>query len=293
MTTNQQIPNLLPVGRLVEGSVHELKDVEDNNGVKKLGKDGKPQKQCFFSVAIPKTPGVTDWKQEAWAAPIVQAAMAAFPGGQYNWPAFAWKVTDGDSAIPNKKGKLPKNKAGFPGNWVVKLSGGFLPQLLTRDGSQRLSPEQRIEPGDYVQAAYFAVGNNRSDSPGVYVNHAAVAFTGFGERITYERDYTGVGFGQGPVPAGVRAAPSAGMTTPPLPATPAPLPAAPVAAPAPIPANPAVLQAPLPAAPAPLPPAPPAAPVKQMTAAATSSYEQYIAAGWTDAQLVQHGLMVG
>ena len=46
---------------------------------------------------------------------------------------------------------------------------------------------------------------------------------------------------------------------------------------------------------APPPPAPPApaAPVRQMSAAANgATYEQYIAAGWNDAQLVAGGLML-
>lgn len=47
--------------------------------------------------------------------------------------------------------------------------------------------------------------------------------------------------------------------------------------------------APPPAAPAP----PPAAPVHQMTPAANSAtYEQMIAAGWTDETLIQHGMML-
>lgn len=40
------------------------------------------------------------------------------------------------------------------------------------------------------------------------------------------------------------------------------------------------------------PPAPPA-PVKQMTAKAAGPYEAYVQAGWSDAQLIQEGLMVG
>lgn len=57
--------------------------------------------------------------------------------------------------------------------------------------------------------------------------------------------------------------------------------------------------APAPGAGAPPPPgpgavsAPPApATAKQMTVQATTTYEEYIKAGWTDAALVQHGLMV-
>ena len=76
-----------------------------------------------------------------------------------------------------------------------------------------------------------------------------------------------------------------------MPSAPAP------GAPAPIPVTPntGFVQVPPPAAaPAPMasPPAP-AAPVRQMTAAAQGiPYESYVAQGWTDAQLVQNGLML-
>lgn len=284
---------LFPVGRLVQGTVHELKEVEDSKGNAKVGKDGKTLMQCYFSVAVQKTQA--DWKMEPWGQTINQVAVGAFPGGQHAWPHFAWKVIDGDSAIPNRKGKAPKDQQGFAGNWVIKLSGGFLPNLVTRDGSQRLPVDQKIELGDYVQALGYVTGNSSTESPGVYLNHRAVAFVGYGERITYERDFSSVGFGQAPTPAGVMAAPPAGLTTAPAAlaapalAAPAPLPAAPTA-PVAVPPNPAVLQAPVaaPVAPAPLPPAP----AKQMTAAATGTYEAYLASGWTDALLVQHGLMV-
>jgi hypothetical protein len=69
---------------------------------------------------------------------------------------------------------------------------------------------------------------------------------------------------------------------------------APVVAPPPLPAapvvpNPAILVPPVPGVPA-VPPAPPA---RVMTAAAQgASYADLIAKGWTDALLVQHGLML-
>jgi hypothetical protein len=76
---------------------------------------------------------------------------------------------------------------------------------------------------------------------------------------------------------GAGAAPGAPMTAPPV----APMTAPPVAPPA------------APMAPPAAPPAPPAAPVHQMTPkAAGTTYEQFIAAGWTDELLVQHGMML-
>lgn len=88
-----------------------------------------------------------------------------------------------------------------------------------------------------------------------------------------------------PAPVGIPSIP--GVAPAPLaPAGSVPMPAAPVpVAPAPIPVvpNPGFVQ---------MPPPPPA-PAKQMTAAAQGvSYEAYIAQGWTDALLVQHGMML-
>ena len=72
------------------------------------------------------------------------------------------------------------------------------------------------------------------------------------------------------------------MPSAPAPGAPAPIPVTP---------NPGFVQVPPPAPMAP-PPAP-AAPVRQMTAAAQGiPYESYIQQGWTDAQLVQNGLML-
>jgi hypothetical protein len=284
---------LTPVGRLVQGSVHDLEPVTDPiTKQPKFDKTGKPRNQCFFSIAVPKTQA--DWKQEPWGQTITQVALGAFPNGQTMQATFAWKVVDGDSTIPDKANKRPCDRQGFPGNWVLKFSGGYLPQLVTANGTAPLPAGQKIELGDYIQVAGKVAGNGSHQSPGVYLNPNAVAFTGYGERIAYERDFSQVGFGQDPVPAGVMATPPAGMTV--APALPQPTPAtaaaaysAPVAfGGAPVPPNPAILQAPLAA------PVAPAAPVaKQMTAKATGPYEAYIAQGWTDALLVQHGLMVG
>ena len=103
-----------------------------------------------------------------------------------------------------------------------------------------------------------------------------------------------VGMTPPPGPAGFPQVPGVA----PLPLPPAgsvPMPSAPVpGAPAPIPVMPntGFVQVP-PPAPAPAPVAPPAAPVRHMTAAAQGiPYESYVAQGWTDAQLVQNGLML-
>ena len=62
------------------------------------------------------------------------------------------------------------------------------------------------------------------------------------------------------------------------------------AAPAPVAPNPAFTAVPAPVAP---PPAAPAAPVRQMTAkAAGATFESFIASGWNEGQLIEHGYML-
>lgn len=107
-----------------------------------------------------------------------------------------------------------------------------------------------------------------------------------------------------PPPAGVAPAPLAPVSAAYVPPVGAPLPpgapagtsaipAYPSSTPAPIPVTPQpqFLQVPPPAVAAPV--APPAPPARQMLPAANGvSYEQYIAAGWNDALLVQNGMML-
>lgn len=82
------------------------------------------------------------------------------------------------------------------------------------------------------------------------------------------------------VAAGYMAAPVS--APPPAPSAPPPAPSAPPPAPATPPPPPA----------ASTPPPPPAAPVRQMLpAAGATTYEAYLAAGWTDAQLIAAGYM--
>jgi len=134
-------------------------------------------------------------------------------------------------------------------------------------------------------------GNESSQRPGLYLNHNMVALSGYGPEIVVGPDPTSVGFGAAPLPPGASAVPTGAFA--PAPAAPpvAPAPVAPPVAPAPV--APPVAVAPNPAFLAPPPPAaPPAAPVRVMLPAANgASYEQLLAAGWTDAQMVQHGMM--
>lgn len=320
---SKAIPFTTPVGRFVWGSMYKPRttDAEGKPLVSKSGPSaGQPREDFSFGVAIPKG-AETHWSQTEWGAKIWQAGHTGFPQGQANAPTFAWKVTDGDSNVPNRKGKKPCDREGYPRHWVLSFSSSYAPRLFNSNGSKSLMRPDEVPAGQsappsvevvdlkcgyWVQVAGDVDGNNSPNQPGVYLNHRMVAFSGYGEEIVQGPDPASAGFGQAPLPAGVSATPPGGMPvaapvpvpvvsappayTPPAP-TPPVLPAAPPAPHYPIlgAGAPATVP-PISAVPVPVPPP---APVRQMTAAAGgASYDQLIAAGWTDEMLRSNGLML-
>lgn len=289
-----------PVGRIVMGNLYKGndKDVDGKPRVVKSGPNaGQPTIQFFFALAIPKNPGETHWSQTAWGKQIFAVGSQAFPNAAQS-PAFAWKIEDGDSAIPNKKGRKPCDTEGFAGNWILKFSSGFAPKIYRVEGSgyvPETTPDY-VKPGYFVEVNFTVDGNGSQQQPGVYVNPNIVMFRAYGPEIISGPDVTACGFGQSPLPAGASTVPLAsvdnGFSAPtPIPA----LPGVPVtggaipSAPPTIPVIPNVAFAGIVAP----PPPPPAAPVRQLTALAQgATYEQLIANGWTDALLVAQGLML-
>lgn len=336
MSNKKSIDILFPPGRFVQGSLYDP-NTENADGeplVYKSGQNkGQPRVDYFIGVAIPKIPGHTHWSQTEWGAQIWAAGFEWWPGGQSSMAIrddFAWKITDGDSTKPDKKGKRPCDKEGHPGNWIVKFGGGTQPKIVNFDGSKSILEPDAVMPGDHVQMFGSIASNESTQTAGIYVNHRIVAFVGYDNvngRIAYGPDPSKVGFGTAPRPAGVSdiptgalappaaagapGVPSANTASPPPPAAHAapstpPPPAATASTPPPPPVpgaqptpppNPALVAAATTAAPPPpgaaAAPPPPAAPVRQMTAAATTTYDEYIRAGWTPEALVQHGFMIG
>lgn len=321
MSTAQQF--LTPVGRLVGGSLYKPseKDGDGNLRVVKSGPNaGKPAPQYFFYQAIPKTPG-QHWAQSEWGAKIWACGHAAFPVAAQA-STFAWKVIDGDSQAPNTKGRRPCDNEGWPGHWVLRFTSGFAPKIYNADGTQQILEPDAVKPGYYIQVYGNCVSNDSMQRPGLHLNHNMVALAAYGTEINLGVDASAVGFGGGvALPAGASAVPLTQSFNPAPPgAAPMPgVPAAPAAAPytpaPPIPGVPAIPGSaaaapplpPVPVAPNPgflapaAPVVPPVAPtavaapprVRQMTAAAGgASYEDHIAAGWTDAMLIQHGKML-
>lgn len=279
-----------PVGRFVSGSLYEP-NTTDYLGKPLTARDKvTPRVEYRIGVAIPKTPGVGHWANEQWGGPIWALANTEFTNGETQRPDFSWKILDGDSAIPNKKGRKPCDNEGYKGNWVIWFSGGFRPKIYNADGSQLITDDDAVKPGYYVQVFGNISDNKPSESPGLYINLSMVALSAYGPEISIGPDVSAAGFGQG-----VHLPPGASMTppaqfTPPATGMPVP-PSGPVYTPPPAPTpvpqvqvtpNPNIL----------MPPPAPTAPAHRMTAAAQGTYEQYISQGWTDALLIQHGFML-
>ena len=337
----QKVNITSPVGRIVMGSLYDpsTTDAEGKPLVVKTGPNaGQPRVNYFFALAIPKG-AEPHWAHTPWGQQIWNVGNQAFPNAAQS-PAFAWKIEDGDSQIPNKKGRKPCDNEGWRGHWILKFSGGFAPKVYQQEGAGYVQVMQKdfCKPGYFVEVAFSVDGNGSQSQPGVYINHSMVCFRAYGPEISFGPDVASAGFGQSALPVGASMTPPAGAipmpqapaaapaayappalpgapvgyAPPPVPAgvpqipgvAPAPLapagsvpmPSAPVpGAPAPIPVtpNPGFVQVP-PPAPAPMAPPPaPSIPVRQMTPAAQGvTYESYVAAGWSDAQLVQNGLML-
>jgi len=297
----QPTPFTTPVGRLVAGSLYKP-NVTDAEGRPLLIKSGpninQPRKDYFFALAVPKgaeaTHGGFGWMATPWGA-IIRAAGEAFLPHATQLPTFAWKVKDGDSQVPNKRGKKPADQEGWAGHWVLMFSSGFAPKCFTLIGQPTGSPAafdqaDAINLGDYVQVAGSTGGNGAQQQPGVFVNHNMVCLVGYGERIVVGSDVASAGFGGAPLPAGASTTPRGGFTLPAIPGAPAG-PAVP-ALPVPAASTPAQLPPALPVVPNPAFLQPPA-PVRKLTAAANgASYEQLRANGWTDELLIANGLML-
>lgn len=314
--TKNAINITFPVGRLVQGDVYTPSS-KNNDGTARVyqsgPKAGQPRPpEYFVAVAIPKIAGHTHWAQTDWGLKIWNLAAQLWPNGQTQRADFAWKITDGDSTIPNKNQRRPVDSEGFPGHWVVSMKTQYALKVYNADGSQIILEPGAVKRGYYIQVAATVDSNESTQTAGLYINPQLVALSGFGAEITSGMDVASAGFG-GALPPGASATPVGGFTPPAAPmGAPPPIPGqaymppgyTPPAAP-PVAARPpqtAVAPAPgfVPAAaptPPPPPPAPPAAPAApagpQMTAAANGvTYAAMIAAGWTDQSLRQHGYLV-
>jgi hypothetical protein len=197
----------------------------------KLQADGlTPRTQIYIALAIPKIVGV-DWKATEWGLKIVQAGKACFVNGESDALTFAWKVTDGDSTIPNQRGKKPCEQEGFAGNWVIKATT----ELSVRchhagkyEAHDVIQNPKEIKRGDYGRLYISVKGNAPAKSAGVYINPELFSLDRAGEEILIVGG-TDAKTAFGDAPAG--GAPATPPATPPAP--PATPPAPPAIPPAP------------------------------------------------------------
>lgn len=279
---------LFPVGRLVSGHPMEPQAVKDKHGNQKVGKDEKPLFQYYIGVAIPKG-SEQHWNQTEWGARVVQAATDPVDGynsGETRHPSFSWKITDGDSDIPNKKGNVPREQEGWAGHWVVHFStmiaygcyhvGRYEPQ-------QAIQRKDEIKRGDYCRVYCSVKGNKPSETPGVYMNPSLFELSRAGIALESKA-------------SGPSAAAAFGASAPVLPvgaqvdtSVAAPAPTAPAAQPAPAPA-PVV-----PAHDLVTPPSVAPAPVEERYSygGQTLSLAEWCKMpGWTEEMIKQHGTRV-
>jgi hypothetical protein len=315
LSNTQVLQILFPIGRLVQGSLTEMQD-KDADGkpltIKNGPNAGQPTKRSFFAVAIAKVPGHTHWTQTDWGRQMWDEAAKAWPQGQSGNPAFAFKVEDGDSPVPNMKGRKNCDRPGFPGCWILNFGSGYPVKVVTADGTAAYPNPASIKLGHFVEAFGSYVSNNSAMKPGMYLNHAAVGYSGYGEEIHVGIDTSKVGFGKGVAPAGMSATPPPALNpanlppaagaapgaAPPIPGAvipPAtgipPIPGAAAAAAPPTavaPAAPFILPA---AAPPPPPPAAPAPPPAGPVTTTGIPYASYISQGWTHAQMLANGVV--
>jgi len=276
----------LPIARVLKGDLYTDR-VTDADGVPYTVKEGpnagKPNPQYFYAVGIQKTKA--HWSQEPWGLLIWNVGNACFPKVAES-DSFSWKLTDGDSTKPNKKGNKPCNNEGYPGHWIISFNSSLAPRLIDSNNQPMLA-EGVVMPGDYVQIFMSVDGNSSTKNPGVYINAQYVKFAGHSAkgRIIQGRDPSSIDWGNVERPADL-------VST----LVSAPAPAAPVAAKAPsapVPGASAAPTAQIPLAPSPgflaAPPPPPAAPARRMLGAFT--YDQLKGSGWTDEQMIAAGHM--
>lgn len=290
-----------PIGRFVAGSITKGQD-KDADGKPLVAKNGpnlgKQMYKFYMAVAIPKN-GTKGWWETEYGAKVLKVGQDAF-GPIAQTPAFAWKIEDGDSTIPNKKGRTNATREGFPGNWILNMSlQVFEPvspiQTYNANGSAPI-PATEIKCGDYVQVIVGCKGNDSTQNPGIYLNPLVVALAGHGTPINIGVDVANAGLGGAVLPPGASLTPIGGMGTPVAapaaagaPYSPPPMPGAYVPPVAPTAApNPAILAMPGTMGGPGAPPAPtvPAAPMPpsagpQMTAKANGvPLADFLSKGW-------------
>ena len=162
-----------PVGRLVGGHPMVSHIVKDNKtNLPRQHADGSPMVEFYCAIAIAKA-GEQHWNQTDWGAVVYNAGVADWPNGEAGAATFAWKIEDGDSTVPNTKGRKPCEREGWPGHWIIHAKTQFSFPCYNHgvyDPLKQIGQKEMIKGGDYVRAVINVKGNGPSQSPGVYMN---------------------------------------------------------------------------------------------------------------------------
>lgn len=279
---------LFPVGRLVSGHPMEPRQITDKDDKPVFDTQGQAVTERYVGVAIPKG-SEQHWKDTEWGAKVYAAAQDAvngWPNGEFNSPSFSWKIIDGDSQVPNKKGNKPCDQTGYTGHWVVHMTTRIAYNCFHAgryEPMQAIQRKEEIKRGDYCRVYCQVNGNKPSQSPGVYINPQMFELTRAGVEIVSQGSgpaASSVFGGAAPViPAGAQLDPNAGAP-------------APVAQPAPAPAAPAPV---VPAHDLVTPPPVAPAPVEERYSygGQTLSLAEWCKMpGWTEEMIKQHGTRV-
>lgn len=290
---------ITPVGRIVQGNPLVGNQVKDDHGALVFNQDGTPKLSYYMGLAISKQ----DPAAQQLIAKIDAEARAAWPNlfdpatGECRDKKFSIKYFDGDGFDHN--GKAFAEREGMAGHWIIRLQSNY--PLRSYDGmagNVEITDPERIYRGCYAVAAIEVKTNGATgtNTRGLYINSQGVQMVGHGERILGGANPDELfGAAGAAIPQGAYV--PAGMSTTPV-APPAP--AAMQAAPTP-PAAPHMVATPPPVqAPTPTPPAVPhptfvqqaVAPQFVLTPAGQAqgfTIEQWYAAGYTEAQLLQNG----
>lgn len=296
-------------GRIVWGAPSKTKD-KDKAGKPLTTKSGAPRIKCDFGVAIPKA-GTTVFWQTPWGAEIYGVALASFPhlfdpATKQLLPGrkFSFKVTDGDSNIPNENGRRPCDQEGYQGCWVVSFGSSFVPRCVRYENGAwaDINPDQ-IKTGHEVEIAGSVDSNGDAQKSGVYVNHGLVAHAGIlPEIISQGVDPNVAGFTPGfsgsfPTPATGLPAPVPGGLPAPVPTVQLPvasvsLPAAAAPAPTGVAPQPGFLAPSVPVAPVSVPVAPVVAGPVMTAKASGVPWSSFAAQGWKEIDARMQGYIV-
>ncbi|MDD5363387.1 MAG: DUF2815 family protein [Ignavibacteria bacterium] len=222
MKNQNAVEFISPVGRLVQGNLFKPTNT-DMYGRPLLDKSGKPRVNYFISVAIPKkdasmnngqlipSKSISGGYVLNWAL-VFSVASKLFPSyfqnGKCMHPNFSFKITDGDSELPNAKGIKPKDRDGWAGCWVVRFNNGFAPKIFTKGGASAITDPNAIKAGYWIRVHGTCVGNNNMEKPGVFLNMMSIELVGYGDEIKFGDSGDAFGADPADLPEGATAIPA-------------------------------------------------------------------------------------